>query len=771
MNSIRLDGTWKLYYLRQATLNIGGPSELKASELQPIDAVVPGNVELDLERAGVLEDPFFGDNIHELRPYEFYEWWYEKEFEAPSLKPGQRAELVFHGVDCLATYWLNGKAIGESDNMLIEHGFDITDDLKPDSMNVVTVRLRSPIIEAMGKSYHPYMSSLPTDFEQLWIRKAPSNYGWDIMPRVVSAGLWRSVEIVIRDVCEIDDVYFATISADRDQARIRAHYQTSVEPSLLDDLQLRIYGQCGDSSFDFTTHPFFSSGSVEFTIDKPQLWWPRGYGRADLYEVTAELLHGGEVVATKRYSIGIRTVELLRSDLGGRENNGQFLIKVNGAPIMCKGSNWVPADAFHSRDASRYEEMLDLFADLNCNILRCWGGNVYEDHAFFDLCDRHGIMVWQDFAMACAAYPQDDEFYRMIAEEAESVVRKLRNHPSVVIWCGDNECDYNYIGRGWDPANNKITREVLPQAVFRHDPYRPFIPSSPYFSPAVVQRGDSSLLPEDHLWGPRDYFKSRFYTESKAHFVGEAGYHGCPNVSSIRKFIDKEHLWPWQDNSQWITHCTSPGKSGEAFNYRVKLMADQIRELFGLDPDNLEDFAVASQISQAEAVKFFIETARLKKWSRTGIIWWNVIDGWPQFSDAIVDYYFGKKLAYYYIKRVQAAHCIMVDEPSNWHVRVVAGNDSNRDWVGQYRMWDADTGETLLKGDLNVKANANKTLGQVRISRSDRRLFLIEWTSGSEKMGNHYLLGQPPIEFAAYKHWLEKIAALPHGFDASSVGK
>lgn len=140
MNSIRLDGTWKLYYLRQATLNIGGPSELKASELQPIDAVVPGNVELDLERAGVLEDPFFGDNIHELRPYEFYEWWYEREFEAPSLKPGQRVELVFHGVDCLATYWLNGKAIGESDNMLIEHGFDITDDLKPDSMNVVTVR-------------------------------------------------------------------------------------------------------------------------------------------------------------------------------------------------------------------------------------------------------------------------------------------------------------------------------------------------------------------------------------------------------------------------------------------------------------------------------------------------------------------------------------------------------------------------------------------------------------------------------------------------------
>lgn len=771
MNSIKLDGIWKLYYFPQNSQSIGQPDELRASGLQPIDAVVPGNVELDLERAGILEDPFFGDNIHELRQYEFYEWWYEREFEAPSLKPGQRAELVFHGVDCLATYWLNGKMIGESDNMFIEHRFDVTDDLKTDSANVITVRLRSPVLEAMNKSYHPYMSSLPTNFEQLWIRKAPHSYGWDIMPRAVSAGLWRSVEIVVLDVCEIDDIYFATVSAGPNHARVRAHYQVSVDPAMLDDLSLRLSGTCGDSSFESTTRLLFVAGSTEFTVDKPKLWWPRGYGEANLYEVKAELLHGGEVVATRCFTIGIRTFELLRSELAGPENDGKFLLKVNGSPIMCKGSNWVPADAFHSRDAGRYEKMLDLFADLNCNILRCWGGNVYEDHEFFDLCDRHGIMVWQDFAMACAAYPQDEEFYRAMAEEAESVVKKLRNHPSLVIWCGDNECDYNYVGRGWDSANNKVTREVLPEVVFRHDPYRPFLPSSPYFSPEIIKRQDFSLLPEDHLWGPRDYYKSRFYTESKAHFVGEAGYHGCPNISSIKKFIDEDHLWPWQDNSQWITHCTSPTGNEGMFAYRVKLMVDQVQELFGFEPDKLEDFAVASQISQAEAVKFFVETARLKKWYRTGIIWWNVIDGWPQFSDAIVDYYFGKKLAYHYVKRAQAPHCIMIDEPSNWHVRVVAGNDSNQDWVGKYRIWDADTGETLLKGDLDVKANTNKTLGQIRVSRGHQRLFLIEWTSSGEKMGNHYLLGQPPFDFAAYKRWLDKIAALPHGFDASSVGK
>ena len=257
---------------------------------------------------------------------------------------GPKSELVFHGVDCLATYWLNGKMIGESDNMFIEHRFDVTDDLKTDSANVITVRLRSPVLEAMNKSYHPYMSSLPTNFEQLWIRKAPHSYGWDIMPRAVSAGLWRSVEIVVLDVCEIDDIYFATVSAGPNHARVRAHYQVSVDPAMLDDLSLRLSGTCGDSSFESTTRLLFVAGSTEFTVDKPKLWWPRGYGEANLYEVKAELLHGGEVVATRCFTIGIRTFELLRSELAGPENDGKFLLKVNGSPIMCKGSNWVPAD-------------------------------------------------------------------------------------------------------------------------------------------------------------------------------------------------------------------------------------------------------------------------------------------------------------------------------------------------------------------------------------------------------------------------------------------
>ena len=200
-------------------------------------------------------------------------------------------------------------------------------------------------------------------------------------------------------------------------------------------------------------------------------------------------------------------------------------------------------------------------------------------------------------------------------------------------------------------------------------------------------------------------------------------------------------------------------------------MANQIRELFGIEPQDLETFILASQISQAEAKKFFIEMTRLKKWRRTGVIWWNLMDGWPQFSDAVVDYYFGKKLAYTYIKRSQTPLCLMIDEPAQWHVRLYAGNDSRRDYTGDYTVRDADTNEMLLSGSFTSPANSSSLLGAIPVSRSDHRLFLIEWEVDRASFGNHYLLGTPPFSLDRYRGWLEQIASLPPAFDARAVGR
>jgi len=407
----------------------------------------------------------------------------------------------------------------------------------------------------------------------------------------------------------------------------------------------------------------------------------------------------------------------------------------------------------------------DLAVDLNCNMIRCWGGNVYEDRAFFDLCDVYGVMVWQDFAMACAMYPQTDEFAEAIRVEAEHVVRKFRNHASLALWAGDNECDIFHVYSKIEtrkPADNRATREVLPEVLRRLDPQRDYLPSSPYLSEALwnlpaEQR--HTHMPEDHLWGPRDDFKGKFYTTSAAHFVSETGYHGCPCVETLREIFDPEFLWPWRDNDQWLTHATRPTPDSTEFNYRIPLMADQIAYLFKNIPQTIEDFSLASQISQAEANKFFLERWRMGKWRRTGILWWNLRDGWPIISDAIVDYSYRRKLAYEYTKRLQADVCVMCGEPDAGGHSVVVANDTLAPAAGHLIVRDADTNNVLFEADYSVPANENKTLGEIP-SAAKPAMWLIEFTHGGKPLRNHYLAGPRPFRLDDYKRWLRRMNIL-----------
>ena len=765
---VSLDGQWKLFYFPQGKHDIADPHQLKTAALKAIDATVPGDAPLELSRIGELPaDLLYGENIVRLKPYELYEWWYQRDFPTPKELSGSPVELRCHGVDCLATYWLNGAKIGESENALIEHSFDVTDKLSHTGPNTLTIRLRSAVIEAAGKSYDPAYTVASTSCqESVWIRKPAHCWGWDIMPRAVSAGLWRSVELIAHAPNEIPEIYFATVSAGEESAELAVSFDVTTDLTLLPQLHLKVEGECQGSTFSHLHKMEFSAGRFTFSVPNPRLWWPRGYGDANLYKVTTQLLQGEKVLASRQDAIGIRKLELIRTEITTVEKPGQFLFKVNGVPILVKGSAWVPADAFHSRDAARYEQMLALFSDLQCNMLRSWGGSVYEDHAFFEICDRSGIMVWQDFCLACAIYPVTPDFQEVIRKEGISVVRKLRNHPSLAVWSGDNEVDAAYTWAHLDPAHNTLTREVLPQVAFQCDPYRPFLPSSPYMAPEVIATGNENLMPEAHLWGPRDYFKSPFYTQHTALFLSEIGFNGCPGLSSLKRFIDEKHLWPWKDNPQWILHSTSPVGAP----YQNIVLADEGKEFFGTLPDNLEDFIVATQIDQAEAFKFVVEMTRLKKWRSTGALWWNVIDGWPNLNASLVDYYYSKKLGYHYVRRVQQPTCLMIDEPENWHVRVVIGNDSRQDASGHYKVWDADTGETLLEGEYKSKANENTELGKLPVFHSDKKLWLMEWTADGKRYVNHYLLGSPAFSLAQYKAWLPKIAALQNDFDATKVG-
>jgi len=770
MEPISLNGKWKLYWrTQQEQISAQLPD---FSKLQNIDAAVPGNVEIDLQKAGILPDIYFGDNIYQVKPYEFAEWWYLRDFKVNKEFIDNGAELVFAGLDCFADIWLNGKLLGSTANMFIEHRFDVTNSLIPGN-NQAIVHIKSAVIEGRKHRHDVCEEALPINHGSLSVRKAPHMFGWDIMPRVVSAGIWRDVTIQPHKANRITEAYYFTRQLKKDSAELGVKYQFQTSEHDLNRFQLRISGRCGSSRFEKTIKPYHTFGQTDVTIKNPRLWWPKGYGKPNLYKVELELLRNGRLLDRRIENIGIRQIKLDYTETNSKENPGKFLFTCNGIPIMIKGTNHVPLDALHSRDAQRLGGAMELLDDLGCNMIRCWGGNVYEDHSFFDFCDSHGIMVWHDFAFACAFYPQTDEFQKIVAAEAESVICKLRNHPSIAVWAGDNEVDSlcMYFA-GTDPGRNRLTRQTLPKVVARCDPYRSYLPSSPYYGPQVVAANNPDLAPEQHLWGPRDYYKKPFYSQNNACFASEIGYHGCPNISSLKKFISPEKLWPWQDNSQWFTHSTNPDPDVDIFRYRIKLMADQIYHLFGFRPKNLREFVLASQITQGEANKYFIELFRAAKWRKSGILWWNLIDGWPQFSDAVVDYYYSKKLAYHYIKRVQTDICIMITDPEDEYCSVVVANDTLKRAAGSFKLTDADTGKILLKGKFSVDANINKTLARIKVNPDSQRMFLIKYNVGERTFGNHYLLGKPPFSFRKYyQKWLKQISTLPDRFDYRQIGE
>jgi len=747
MLKLSLGGLWNLYFGPQG--EVKSIDEAKG-KFQCISASVPGDVYLDLLKAGLIEDPFFGKNYLDLRRFEFYQWWYEKEFTVPKELLGRKFRLIFYGIDTIGTIWLNGKLLGETNNMFVEHSFDVTGILKED--NTLVVRIDSPILWAKEKNYQAINVSWEGRDEALWLRKAQHSFGWDIAPRIVSSGIWKEVELrEIKDT-EIEELYYATSKIEDDLAYLDIFFKFRTNLKYFEEFLLRFTftdRNINKQVFEFPVE--FITGHINIILKDPLLWWPKGYGEPNLYEVKCEPIHNGEILDEKTDKIGIRTVHLERTE--SAEEDGIFRFIINGIPLRLRGSNWVPLDAFHSRDKERTIPVLELFDDLGCNIIRCWGGGVYESDEFFDFCDKNGITVWQDFAMACARYPQEEAFQKEIEEEAKKVIKRLRNHPSLILWAGDNECDYAYNMENLLPSDNLLTRKVLPSICKRLDPYRPYLPSSPYISDTVAKSKGKLTPPEQHLWGPRDYYKSRFYTENKASFISEIGYHGCPNLESLKKFLPQEYLWRW-DNDYWRAHSVEHWRTRRRSYNRNELMANQIKELFGVIPEDINDFILASQITQAEAKKFFIERARLSD-NIWGIIWWNVIDCWPQISDAIVDYYFSKKLAYYYIKRVQEPFCIMITEPESWYVKIVGVNDTLREKRGTYRVYDADTREELSSGNFSVSFYQKKLLDKIRVSRGEQRLFIIEWEVDDKRFLNHYLLGNPPFDLERYKEWLK----------------
>ena len=768
--TVELGGSWQLAVLpdrlfRRHADETGFACSLSAWEAAGavmLTAAVPGNFELDMLAAGLIGDPYTGDNILQMRALEDRHLLYCREFTAP--KAGECGPfLVFDGVDTVADIYVDGQPAGHTDNMLIPHELPLFG--LSAGMHTLAVHITPSLLAAMAEESAAAERSLDYCAASLHIRKAAHGFGWDIAPRLLSGGLWRGVRLEYRPRCRIDDVFLTTeeLTADRERARLCFSFQTVIpEIERLPQLHIRLEGVCGDSRFQKEWPLWFSGGRHEFVLDAPRVWWPKNRGEQALYTVTASLLEDGQVLDSRSFRFGVRTVSLRREH--GEPGREYFGFIVNGEPVFINGTNWVPADAFHSRDAARIDRMLALADDIGCNMLRCWGGNVYEDEPFFDRCDELGILVWQDFAMACGVYPRHARMQEALRREAAVIVKKLRNHPSLCLWAGDNECDTAVIGS--DPNDNVLTRRILPEVLAAHDPTRPYLPSSPYLDETDYARGNRNLM-EDHLWGSRVYYKGDEYDKSGACFASEMGYHGCPSPMSVRRFISPPRQWP-PDDREWVLHGASPEPNVQScFGYRTELMRQQVRLLFDREIDTLDDFALASQISQMEAYKHFIELFRAHKERRRGILWWNLIDCWPQFSDAVTDYYFTRKLAYFAIREVQKPVAVLFSEPENGCIPLTLTNDTRREETVDYTLYRAEENGlvALLSGRQTVAAD-----GFCRICAPKEpdapEVLLVTWRYSGGEGRSYFLTGQPPYGFAWLKARLLACGVLhPEGFD------
>lgn len=748
MDDWSLNGAWDLVYRSSGGPDASTLEDAIALGYHSVPASVPGSVEEDLAAAGLLPDLYVGDNIRQAWELEYGDWWLHRQFDQPEGWDNEAAHyLEFGGIDTVAEIFVNGHKIGQVANMLIKHRFPLPN--LHATGNTVVVHISSALRAATEFDYAPGEWDVFNHPEALRIRKAPHMYGWNIAPRMVSAGLWREVRIVERPCVDIEDLYFFTKAIDRGKATaiLAGHYQLSP----LEDIHgyefiVEGIGPDEEPAFEFREAVRFKAGYFEIPVENSRLWWPKPLGRPELYTVRAMLARHGRVIATQTQKVGLRTAEVRQSP--APHPHSSFQVLVNGVTVKVLGTNWTPLDGIHSRDHGRLAGALHLLEKSNCNLVRVWGGGVYESDEFYDWCDQQGVLVWQDFALSCAAYPQDERFLGALDAEAKVTIKRLRNHASLVVWAGNNENDQLILSVGGDPELDRPSREVLRRATARLDPARSYLASAPYI-PASI--GDRLLGPDQHLWAFPPHFKDSEYSDATARFIGEIGFFGSPGIETLALINRGNAEIPSSDSEMWRLHETTDLRQPDVTpRLPIDVMIGQAEYMFGQTFDSVADFVFASQVTQAEAFKYVIELTRSDP-THSGLIWWSLFDTWPSISASVADYSFAEKIALSFIRQSQQAVCVLVGERAGWSHPVMVANDSLQAVDLTYSIADLTTRERIESGSVRLAALETSVVGSVPVYLHGPRMLGIEWQTAHTRGANHYLQGQPPFSLPTYR--------------------
>ncbi|HEU5486769.1 MAG TPA: glycoside hydrolase family 2 protein, partial [Microlunatus sp.] len=505
------------------------PDEWRSVGSDPVPATVPGEVYGDLLAAGLIPDPFDGANEHRLHWIGTTDWAYRTTF---SVEPGpaQRHDLVFAGLDTLATVLLNGAEVVRTANMHRSHRIDVTDLLEPGN-NELEIRFEGPVTGAARLSDELGLRPHTNTHHYNAIRKMAAAYGWDWGIDVAGAGIWKSVALESWSGVRLGTVRPLAL-VDGTTGRLETHVALEwADGASATEVSVTLAGQ----TVTATAEPGQTEIVVELTVPEVDLWWPTGYGAQNRYDVRVEAA-GQSYDAT----VGFRTAELSVTPDG--HGNG-FAGVVNGTPIYIKGFNWIPDDALLTRlTPESYRASITEAVDAGANLLRVWGGGIYECDDFYDVCDELGILVWQDFLFACAAYAEEEPLRGEVIAEAREAVARLSSRPSLVVWNGNNENIWGYVEWGWRERLGDLTwgdgyyREILPAIVAELDPRTPYSPGSPY-SYADYHHPNDFRSGTTHIWDVWNKTDYDHYRDYPARFVSEFGFQGPPGWSTLSSVV------------------------------------------------------------------------------------------------------------------------------------------------------------------------------------------------------------------------------------------
>ncbi len=737
MQHISLNGAWRV---------------TQTGKTNTIPAQVPGCIHTDLLAAGRIPDPFYRDNEKAVQWVGETGWVYTRDFRVPaSVLARDRVLLRAEGLDTLATVRVNGREVGRADNMYRTWEFDVKPVLKA-GRNRIEVAFDSVlpyIARRQAKARMPGWQAAHEPAGRAWVRKEPCNFGWDWGPVLVTCGIWRSVSLVAFDTARLAGVH---IRQAHDAGRVTLRVRPEIERANAAALQVRVRVRFDDAVVASATVAWSRHAAVpvEVAVDNPQLWWPNGLGAQPLYTVEVDLLDKqGAVLDTAARRVGLRTLRLDRHDDPWGES---FQFVVNGVPFFAKGGNWIPADAFVTRVSwDDYARLLNDVADANMNMLRVWGGGIYESDVFYDLCDELGICVWQDFMFACSTYPAFNKaFMANVKAESTDNIRRIRHHACMALWCGNNELEQGLVGDTWNDWQmswkdyGKLFDVLLPKVVHALDPDRDYWPSSPHSPQGDRKDHRNPKCGDAHLW---DVWHGRkpfeWYRTCEHRFNSEFGFQSFPEPKTVLGYTSPA------DRNITTYVMEQHQRSGIGNAVIMQYMLDWFRL-----PCTFEHTLRLSQILQGMAIKYAVEHWRRAMPRGMGTLYWQINDCWPVASWSSIDYHGRWKALHYMARKFYAPVLVSaVEDVQAGTVALHVTNDLRETVLGKVT-WMATNieGKPLAKGcaPVDAKALANTHVVTVDLAKVLQKhgprgviVWVDLWVGGERRSSNLALFARP----------------------------